>query len=60
MFPDVNAIVQSLMYKQYSKEAWRDEVSACEGAATLDKDVDEFKAEVNRELASIQTPLQRK
>ena len=56
----VNAIVQSLMYKQYSEEAWRDEVSACEGAATLDKDVDEFKAEINRELASIQTPLQRK
>ena len=46
----VNAIVQSLMYKQYFKETWMDEVSACEGAETLDKD----------ELASIQTPLQRK
>jgi len=56
----VNAIVQSLMYKQYSEETWMDEVSACEGAETLDKDVEEFKAEFNRELASIQTPLQRK
>ena len=37
-----------------------DEVSACEGAETLDKNVEEFKAEFNRELASIQTPLQRK
>ena len=48
----VNVIVQSLMYRQYSEETWIDEVTACEGAETLDKNV--------RELASIQTPLQRK
>ena len=48
------------MYRQYSEETWIDEVTACEGAETLDKNVDEFKAYFKQELASIQTPLQRK
>ena len=48
----MNVIVQSLVYRQYSKETWIKELTTCERAETLDKNL--------RELASIQTLLQRK
>ena len=56
----VRTIVQSLMYNQYTKESWCEEVSTCEGALILDQNVNEFKAEFCRELSTITTPHQRK